>query len=299
MKNFIKYLILNNKILNGIVTYIYHKLWLFDIYRGFSIPFSLLIRNVNIRLFPEGQVAKILFMKKFEQVEIDFFSRLIKPGMTVVDAGANIGLYSLIASKLVGDKGHVYAFEPSVETYQRLLKNIQLNHSKNIYPNNLGLGDNIDQELKLRQDVGFEDAERYLVPANFEVNSELSNVNSIEKEESIKITMLDDFLEKSGVESVDFLKIDTEGFEYYILNGARKILKSSDKMIILFECTELGTQRSNTSQKAVFDILNELGFNLYYWNIQEKKFCSDLEGCYSSGELWACRSEAQLSDLIC
>ena len=75
MKNLIKYLILKNKSFNSIMTYIYHKLWLFDIYRRFSIPFTILIRNVKIRLFPEGQVSKILFMNRFEQVEIDFLRK--------------------------------------------------------------------------------------------------------------------------------------------------------------------------------------------------------------------------------
>lgn len=103
-------------------------------------------------------------MNKFEEVEIDFFSRLIKPGMIVVDAGANIGLYSIIAGKLVGENGQIFAFEPSSETFKRLLNNIHLNQVTNIYPYNLGLGDKTNQELKLRQDKGFEDAERYLVP---------------------------------------------------------------------------------------------------------------------------------------
>ena len=298
MKKIVKYVVLKNKSINSIVTYIYHKLWLFDIHRIFSIPFTILMRNVKIRLFPEGQVAKILYMNKFEQVEIDLFSRFIKPGMTVVDAGANIGLYSLIASELVGEKGKVYAFEPSFETYQRFLKNIKLNQATNIFPNNLGLGDQIDQELQLRQDIGFEDAERYLVPPDFEINTELANVNLMTKEERIKITMLDDFIAKLGVGSIDFLKIDTEGFEYYILNGAKQILKSSDSIIIFFECTELGTQRSNTSQKEVFNILLELDFKIYYWNNQEMKFSSDLEGCLASGELWACKSEDQLAHFI-
>lgn len=104
-------------------------------------------------------------------------------------------------------------------------------------------------------------------------------------------------MEKSGVETVDFLKIDTEGFEYYVLNGARRVLQSSKNMIILFECTDLGTQRSNTTQEAVFNILFESGFRLFYWNTHDNKSASDLASCYDCGELWACRSESQLSSL--
>jgi len=114
-------------------------------------------------MYPHGQISKILFMNKFELVELDIFSSLIKPGMIVVDAGANIGVYSLLASKILCRNGKIFSFELSIQTFKRLKKNIILNKFDNIFAFNIGLGDKDDQELVLRQDLGFKDAERYLV----------------------------------------------------------------------------------------------------------------------------------------
>ena len=83
--------------------------------------------------------------------------------MIVVDAAANIGLYSLIASSHIGIKGKVFSFEPSKVTFQRLIDNIKLNQFSNIIPTNIGLGDKINEKLNLQQEIGNGDAERYVI----------------------------------------------------------------------------------------------------------------------------------------
>jgi hypothetical protein len=76
-----------------------------------------LFNNRSIRIYPQGQIVLGIFAQCFEKQKIDTFQRILKPGMTIVDAGANIGLYSLIASKLVGDKRKVSSFERSLEYF--------------------------------------------------------------------------------------------------------------------------------------------------------------------------------------
>ena len=299
MKGIIRKLLIKWPNLGAIVIYIYRRLWLYDIKRNFGIPFQVHIDRISIDLIPEGQIAKVVFMKKFEPTELNIFSKLIRPGMIVVDAGANIGLYSLLASKLVGDSGQVFSFEPSVETYLRLSKNIQINKSKNINAINCGLGDSNDQELVLRQDLGYEDAERYMVPSDAILNKDLENVNDLAKSEKVSIVRLDSYLETQGISKIDFMKIDTEGFEYYVLNGAKEILSNSDQLVILFKCTELGTKRANINQRKVFDILHNSGFGIYYWDDSSNSWNNDVEGCFSAGELWAAKSINKLTDYIC
>lgn len=298
MEKIIKSILINWPALAKVLRYFYLKLWLFDIHKIFNLPFKVSINNVSLILYPQGQIARILYMKKFEEKELFIFSNLIKPGMKVVDAGANIGLYSLIASKLVGEHGQVFSYEPSKETFERLSKNIDLNQSQNVNTFNLGLGDDNNQELVLRQDIGYEDAERYLVPNDVMLDDKLSNVKELDKEENVKVVTLDNHLNIFDTNSIDFLKIDTEGFEYYILKGAKNILKNP-KLVILFECTELGTRRANTTQKQVFDILFEAGFELYYWNVEIEHWSNDLVGCYAAGDLWASKSIDYLNATIC
>jgi FkbM family methyltransferase len=284
-----------NNTLRKLIIPIIDKSILFKIYQLFNKPFKIkLFDGKLIKMYPQGQIILGIFAKSFEKHEIYTFQKIIKPGMTIVDAGANIGLYSLIASKRVGVKGKVFSFEPSKETFQRLLNNIRLNGFSNINPINFGLGDKPNEKLILRQDKGYGDAERYLFAANEAPSISLENINEVYIEEEIIIDTLDNFLNKVNVSKIDFLKIDTEGFEYYILKGAKEILNNSPEIVMLLECTALGTARAKTSQKEVFFFLRELNLNIFYWSKKTKSWCDDEDGIYNAGDVWVCKHREQL-----
>ena len=145
----------------------------------------------------------------------------------------------------------------------------------------------------LRQDKGYGDAERYLVPANEAPSIKLENMNETLIEEEINIDTLDKYLNKINVNKIDFLKIDTEGFEYYILKGAEQILKNSPEIVILMECTASGSARAKTTQKEVFQILKKIDLNIFYWNRDTKAWCDD-EGILNAGDVWVCKNINQL-----
>jgi len=274
------------KIFDGTISFYFHHL--------FNKPFKYRLSDGRtISLYPEGQISKRIFTNSFEKQQVTTFQRIIKPGMIVVDAGANIGLYSLIASKLIGLKGKVFSFEPSKETFQRLLNNIELNKFSNIIPINKGLGDTSNEKLILRQDIGFGDAERYLFSGNEAPDIKLENINAVNIEEEIIIDTLDNSLNKMNFNKIDFLKMDTEGFEYYILKGAKQVLRNSPDIVMLMECTELGTARAKTTQKEVFKILKDNNLNIFYWNSIIRDWCDD-EGIYTAGDVWVCKNKEQL-----
>ena len=68
----------------------------------------------------------------WEPSETAWFLRTVKPGDIIVDAGANVGYYTVIGSRLVGDRGKVYAFEPDPSNFELLRKNVELNGLKNV-----------------------------------------------------------------------------------------------------------------------------------------------------------------------
>jgi len=292
----IKKTLKRNRLIRKLIIPIIDKSILLKFYQLFNKPFKIkLFNGKSIKFYPQGQIVLGVYAQRFEKQEIDTFQRIIKPGMTIVDAGANIGLYSLIASKLVGDKGKVFSFEPSLETFQRFLNNIKLNRFSNITPLNFGLGDKPNEKLILRQDKGYGDAERYLFPANEAPSIKLENMNEILIEEEIIIDTLDNYLNKINVNKIDFLKIDTEGFEYYILKGAEQMLKNSPEIVMLMECTALGTARAKTTQKEVFQMLKEINLSIFYWNKNTKSWCDDEEGILNAGDVWACKNREQLN----
>lgn len=287
----IKSAVKSNKLLRALLIPLIDRSISFRIYKILNQSINIrLIHGAPVKIYPKGQIAFGIFTNQFEKEEIELFQKIIKPGMTVVDAGANIGLYSLIASQLVGPKGHVFSFEPSNETFMRLSENIKLNSFTNLTPINKGLGDIINQKLILRQDEGYDDAERYIFPNNTEPDIALENVNTIKSEEEIEIDTLDNCLESMNITKVDFMKIDTEGYEYYVLQGATEILKNNPEIIIFMECTALGTARASTSQEKVFDMLRGLGLNIFYWNSQQKKWSDEKMGLFNAGEVWVCKN---------
>lgn len=281
------------KILKNIVVFILDLPYKIHKVLGLSFNYKL-SPKVDLKLFPEGQIARAIFYKWFERNEIKMFSNLIRPGMTVIDAGANIGLYSLIAGKLVGSKGKVISFEPSKETFVRFKNNINLNKLSNIIPVNCGLGDNPNEQLVLRQDIGNLDAERYLFPSNTPPSKKLQNINEINLEELIQVDTLDNYCFNNSIQKVDLMKIDTEGFEYYILKGAKNVLKNNPDLVILMECTSLGTARASTTQDDVFDLLRSFDFKIFYWNEYKNEFLTD-DGIYTAGDIWVCKCKTLLN----
>lgn len=102
-------------------------------------PFEVDIGQNCMRFWPAGSIAQSLYSGGFELSDRHFVLSYLKPGMQVVDAGANIGLYTVMASLLTGPAGHIYAFEPSVKTFGRLQRNIRINDCQNVIANNVAL----------------------------------------------------------------------------------------------------------------------------------------------------------------
>jgi FkbM family methyltransferase len=159
----------------------------------------------------------------FDRKETEVIMSLIKPGMTVVDVGANLGYFTLIAAKLVGDQGRVYAFEPQPDNYRLLTRNIRINGYRNIVPINMAMS-NKPGKLTL-----------FVDEANLGAHS-LSNRNLIQKAGSVEVetTTMDNFFNKVE-RRIDFVKTDAQGAEGLIFDGAKRVLNGQGlKMIIEF-----------------------------------------------------------------
>lgn len=178
----------------------------------------------------------------YEEGTLWCFKKILKKNYTVIDAGANIGLTSIFASKLVGNNGKVYAFEPMPETYKILCFNIHLNKLKNILAINLGLSD-------------FEgEAEIY---DNLHINRGAASLytDRLDKGTTVKITTIDKFLAKYEFSEIDFIKIDIEGSELSMLKGCKDLLNRGKNPMI---CVEFSRDvKSNHNPELLFLLLKE------------------------------------------
>tara|TARA_B110000285_G_C14590728_1_gene366281 strand:+ start:37 stop:417 length:381 start_codon:yes stop_codon:yes gene_type:complete len=123
--NLLKKLIKSNRLTYRLAVFIIDGRAIYALYRLLNRPFIFrLLNESKIKFFPKGQISFSIFSNRFEKIELKILQNIIKPGMVVVDAGANIGLYTLIASELTGKKGKVFSFEPSKETFKRNFQKI-------------------------------------------------------------------------------------------------------------------------------------------------------------------------------
>lgn len=253
----------------------------------------------KFKIHYEGQIARDIFTNAFERSEVELIAAALKSGDIFVDVGANIGFYSLIASHFVGQSGHVISFEPSKITFSNLNKNIKLNQkfSNNINLFNVGLGNLENEKLILRRDTGYGDAEKYIAPKNNMLDHKLPNVAALDESEEITVTTLDGLLKGTERQNVDFMKLDTEGFELFALQGAKETITNSKNIILMLECTPLGTARAGYTQRDVSDFIKSCGLLLFYFDEIRGKFCEDEEGLYRAGNIWATGDKVNLPRL--
>jgi len=191
-----------------------------------------------------------------EEFMIKTVKEIVNEGDIVVDVGANIGIYSLILSKLVGEKGRVYSFEPDPDNFSLLLKNMKENNIKNVIMVNKAISDKEGkQNLYLNKDnSAFHSLIRY-------------NNNLFEKSIEVGTTTLDNFFSNLN-KKVNFIKMDIEGYEGDALKGAKELLKKSGKIKIIIEFSPEIIKNSNFGIKNLLNLLKS--YNLEIRKIDEE-----------------------------
>lgn len=204
--------------------------------------------EIKINLYKDSVLSQFIH-SGFEKEEIQFLLETLKEGDTFLDVGSNVGLFSLYASKKVGQNGQVICFEPTPITYSRLTENIQLNHFTNIEARNIGLS-NEEGELKFYySDKGF-DAWNSFAP-----DSRLKN------HIVIKSSTLDLQLENVDKNRIKLVKIDVEGWEKFVIQGGKQFFEKYAP-IVMVEFTEENTVNAGYS---IHDIFTEMENNGYQW----------------------------------
>jgi FkbM family methyltransferase len=209
-------------------------------------PRAARLRGVQYQFDPSSWVARsIYYLGDWEHWDTRYFNRAIKPGWTVIDVGSNLGYYALLASRLVGPRGRVFAFEPTPSTYRAFLKNIALNDSHNIRPYQTALCDWCGQ-ISVLEDVQ-DDYNR--IAARGETGGH-----------QVPCITLDAFVEEQRVERVDLIKVDIEGAEHKFLVGARKTIERFRPVVAI----ELNPNALSVYGATVADLMKDLrGYQLY------------------------------------
>ncbi len=184
--------------------------------------------NYGIRLIVDPTVDKgieraIYLYGTYESGTLDVIRRCLSSGDTFVDVGSNIGLMSLFASRIVGESGVVYAFEPEQDTFAILQQNVSLNTVSNILSYSVALGS-----------VGGE----ALIYSNLEINrGSASLIKPYEREAAgrkVAVDTLDHFVANHNITQIKMMKIDVEGMELEVLKGATQVLEGPNAEVVSF-----------------------------------------------------------------
>ncbi len=215
--------------------------------------------GLRLRLPAGSETGRAIFVTgRYEPNEFSVLQKILRPGMTFVDVGANIGLYTLFAANKVGATGKVVAFEPSSREYEMLEQNIAVNALYNV--------------RAIKRAVSNRDGEVELLVASLK-NSGHNTVGkfgyatALERTESVAAERLDEIIAREGYERVDVIKMDVEGAELAALQGAMNTLRRLHPALLV-EISDRTLEHQGASSREVLDLLASEGYRFYGFDEQ-------------------------------
>lgn len=215
------------------------------------------VLRVALRIFPRAFITSFsdgllfyfgppetLFLEPYS---IKLFKQSLRPGATVLDIGAHRGYYTLIATKGVGDKGRVYAFEPSPENLWLLRRNVELNGFSNVHIIGKAVS---NQERKAVLYYGKDSGSNSLFP-----NSHVFK----DSKAAVECISIDNYLKE---DIVDVIKIDIEGGELDALRGMQETLSKSKSLVMLCEFNPKLLREAGVDTAELLGFLKNMGFEI-------------------------------------
>jgi len=175
-------------------------------------------------LAPSGSYPPLdMAMARYELGTTRLFNETVMPGMVVVDIGAHVGYYTLLAAKQVGPTGKVYAFEPEQDNHTLLLKNIEMSGYNNVVATRMAVSDRVGSSTLYLTDL---DSGRHSM-----YHHGLPERGSA----AVETTTLDSFLATEEWPLVDLVKIDVEGAEAAVLDGMTHLMEKYAGLKLIIE----------------------------------------------------------------
>lgn len=184
----------------------------------------------------------------YEEPTAHLIAQLLQPGSTFVDVGANIGFFSLLAARIVGEKGRVLAFEPGPSQRKRLLTNIALNGLKNLSVAEQALSD-VSEYVTL-----------HLGPPNHSGISSLRTISPDLPSIIVQSLRLDDWWDETL--PLHLVKLDVEGAEGKVLRGMASCIRRWRPDVVM-EVTDEYLRQCGDSASDVCDWMRGHGYRMY------------------------------------
>ena len=196
----------------------------------------------------------LIFQGAFEPETLETFASLLSPGMTVMDIGANIGLFTLVAAHRVGPRGMVHAFEPTPCLAEHIRANLALNGLENVELNEVAISDSMGHAVL-----------HIATSDNLGENTIVAGAPDAPGTVGLQVptVTLDDYAARCSPAGVDVIKIDIEGAEPMALRGARGLLSDDRSPLLILEMNPRALKMGGSSVDELLDLLNSFGYQFY------------------------------------
>jgi FkbM family methyltransferase len=195
--------------------------------------------------------TSIFIKRDHYEPELLACKEFVRPGSLVIDVGGSFGVYTLFLANYVGSSGQVITFEPGNLSFSILSRNVKNSGMANIELHKIALSD-VESKKVLYHIAGS--------PVNFSLGG-----NSETDGESVQTIPLDLLMRNRNVEQLSFIKMDVEGYEKFVLDGAIKII-SIARPVIMFEVANSALARAGLTELAPFEPLQKLDYKFFIFN---------------------------------
>lgn len=208
------------------------------------------------KMFIDARDTLGLAVGAYEPLQTELVKKIIKTGDVVLDIGANIGYYTLIFAKLVGEKGKVFAFEPGPSNFTLLKKNVEINGYQNV--------------TSVQKAVSNKTGKIRLYLSHSITGHRIYDTHDGRKFIEIEVVRLDDYF-KNYKGRIDFIKIDIEGAEGAAIRGMSSLLRKNKNLKIVTEFNPRRLKEFGLEPGRYLKLLLKHGFKLSNVDEQKKK----------------------------
>lgn len=217
--------------------------------RPYAISFA---DTLKITIPKTGNGAGIYYRGFSEPDTADFFHRFLRSGMVMFDVGAHIGEYTLLAAKLVGESGQVHAFEPQSLLFPILSANVEMNGLNSVVLNRVAVSDRVGTvEFQVLDEPTMSSIRK---PSTIEQSAKIV---------SVACTSLDTYWSERS-RKIDLIKVDVEGAEKFVFQGAEKLLSlpATTAPTWIFEYAPNSYADFNYQPQDLLDLLKQHGYEI-------------------------------------
>jgi len=191
----------------------------------------------------------------YEEGQWRFIARFLKPGMNFFDIGANQGFYTLLAAKQVGPQGRVFAFEPAPNECEKLKSNLSVNRFSNVVVEQAAVG-SCDGYTEFWACLDGQGSFSSCRPPGENLCKARTEVIRV------PLIALDRYVRENQVTALDFIKIDVEGGERDVINGASNSLASL-RPVLMCELTDIATRSWGYCAAEIYQLLVNYDYHCY------------------------------------